>query len=785
MQKQLLLGAVLHLSGAIVSAAPLPATAPYSAALQQQLNSQLQRLGASYQPRTEHLNPDGTARYSNRLLLESSPYLRQHAHNPVNWYPWGDAAFAVAKAENKPIFLSIGYATCHWCHVMEVESFDNPEIAAYLNQHFISIKVDREQLPAIDSYYMTAVLLQRGQGGWPMSNFLTPEAKPFFGATYFPAAQFKSLLERIQDLWAGETQAELREQADLIADKVKQQLETSGAVQDIGKHEIDKVLQQLAQRHDPMQGGFGTAPKFPQESWNNLLLDQALRRQDSALLHIVEKNLNAMAQGGIYDQIGGGFHRYSTDPEWLIPHFEKMLYNQAQLAPLYSRLYQATGEPFYARIARQTLDYVLREMRSPAGDFYSATDADSLDAKAELVEGAYFIWDKTEVERLLDKEAAALALKVYDIQTKDNFEGKRILYLPQSLASLATELKRPLADVLLDLDQINSKLYQARQQRPAPFLDNKIIVAWNGLMISALVQGSQDLHEPRYLAAAQSAAHNLFKQQLREDGRLWRTRLDTEASIPAGLSDYAYLLQALIQLYDADDAPVWLERAQALVKVLDQHLWDADKGGYYMVEADNKLIQRPKTAEDGALLAANAVMVQSLAALALRTQKHQYHERAQAIVQAFSAQIAKQPLSYASLLAGVGRLLEDELGYTVYSSDAGVKIKAHYLDTETIAVDLQLPQGWHINAEQPLSPDLIASRISLMPNSDNVITAIHYPPAENLKLDWQTETLALYQGMVRIKLKPKHHTTMLQIQFQACNDQHCLPPHTQMLLVQR
>ncbi len=758
-----------------VFAEPLPATASYSSVLQQQIQAELQRLGSAYQPRTQQLNAQGQARYSNRLLLESSPYLRQHAHNPVNWYPWGEEAFAAAKAENKPVFLSIGYATCHWCHVMEEESFDNPEIATLLNQHFISIKVDREQLPAVDSYYMTAVLLQQGSGGWPMSSFLTPEAKPFFGGTYFPPADFSRLLQRIQTLWAGKEQTELLKQADLISAKVKQQLETTGAVQAIGKLELDKALQQLLQRHDNMQGGFGTAPKFPQESWNLFLLDQALRRQDNQLLQVVETNAQTMAQGGIYDQIAGGFHRYSTDADWLVPHFEKMLYNQAQLAPLYSRLYQITGKPFYARIAKQTLDYVLREMRSPEGDFYSATDADSLDSEGELVEGAYFIWDKVEVEQLLSPELSAQALAIYDIQTRDNFEGKRILYLP--------EIPKP--QQWAAWDEINQALYQQRQQRPAPFLDNKIITAWNGLMISALVQGSQDLHEPRYLAAAQQAAQNLLKQHLQPDGRLWRTRLEGKTSVKGALSDYAYLLQALIDLHDADNAPVWLEKAQSLVAYLEAHFWDTEQGGYYMTEAGGQLLQRPKTAEDGAIIAANAVLVHSLAALSLRSGNPDFHHRAETLVEAFSSQIQAQPLAYGYMLAGVAGLSEGETGNGVYASAAGIKLSAK-TKGEWVVVDMDMPTGWHINANVVNNPDLIPTSISLN-EADNRIVEILYPPAQSQQLSWQQQALSLYQGAVRIKLKlekPAHYPELL-VKFQACNDKHCLPPQQQRLRLKR
>jgi hypothetical protein len=366
------------------SEAALPGAAPFPAELQKQLRRKLEAKGSGYVPRTEHLAADGRPLFTNRLILEDSPYLVQHAHNPMNWLPWGSEAFARARREEKPVFLSIGYSTCHWCHVMEEESFDDVEIARLLNEHFVSIKVDRERRPDVDELYMTAVVMMTGRGGWPMSSFLTPAGEPFFGGTYFPRAQFKELLLQVVEAWEGQ-RPQLLASAGKIADRVKAAVSASLEAREFGDGLIPMAVEQSLASHDPHQGGFGAAPKFPHEPELLFLLDRVMRASDEGALAAVERSLTAMASGGIHDQVGGGFHRYSTDAHWLVPHFEKMLYNQAHLARAYSGAYRLTAKPGYGRVARQTLDYVLRDMTAPEGAFYSATDADS-----EGKEGEFF-----------------------------------------------------------------------------------------------------------------------------------------------------------------------------------------------------------------------------------------------------------------------------------------------------------------------------------------------------------------------------------------------------------
>lgn len=493
----------------------------YSSELIQKLNVALISMGDEYRPRTEHLLENGSPLFTNRLILEDSPYLIQHAHNPVDWYAWSAEAFDRARRENKPVFLSIGYSTCHWCHVMERESFDNLEIARFMNEHFVSIKVDRERRPDVDSTYMTAVQLITGRGGWPMSSFLTPEGKTFYGGTYYPPDQFKQLLKNVKTAWR-EDQDELVQQADAISLEIQRHMATDKKTQRIGQATIDLAIQQILRRYDDMEGGFSTAPKFPNEAILFFLFDVATRYRDKVAMDAVLHSLQEMAMGGIYDQVGGGFHRYSTDPHWLVPHFEKMLYNQANLSRLYIKAYEVTGGINYARVARQTLDYVLREMTSADGGFYSATDADS-----EGEEGKFFVWSPEQIKTVLTVlEEADFAIDIFDITTAGNFEDKKtILNLPVSLHVYAQKKHLALQDVTQKLDEVREKLLAARNRRIPPLRDDKIVTAWNGMMITALANAADVFGEDHYLDSAIRTAEFIWSSLRNTDNTLWRSYL--------------------------------------------------------------------------------------------------------------------------------------------------------------------------------------------------------------------------------------------------------------------
>ncbi|MBK1706711.1 thioredoxin domain-containing protein [Halochromatium glycolicum] len=603
------------------------AIATHPPALQQRLDAALAAKGSDYAPRTEHLKPDGQPRFTNRLILEDSPYLLQHAHNPVDWYPWGPEAFEQARRENKLIFLSIGYSTCHWCHVMERESFEDLAIAELLNEHFIAIKVDREVHPDVDQTYMTAVELLAGRGGWPMSSILTPDGDTIDGGTYFPPAEFTRLLERARDLWQAQPDA-LRAQAERVARAVSRALDTQGQAAALDDAIIDRALAELLARHDELQGGFGLAPKFPQEPRLGLLLDQALRTGDDAALAAAIFTLKRMARGGIHDQVGGGFHRYAIDNDWLVPHFEKMLYNQAQLAQVYLAGWRLTADPNLARVTRRTLDYVLRDMTSPEGGFYSATDADS-----DGDEGRFFLWTPAELRAALPAEDADLAIRFHGVTETGNFEGRNILHVPVALDAFAAAEGVAPADLQQQLAQIHETLYQVREERPHPHRDEKILTAWNGMMISALAEAGAALEEPRYLAAAERAADLLWAEARPAPGQLTRVYLDGRASQPALLEDYAFLGAGLIALYDASADPRWLERARELTDALWSRFADPEGGGLFMGEAstDTPLMARPKDLSDGAMPSATSAALHLLAALDQRTDDLRYGQRAGAL----------------------------------------------------------------------------------------------------------------------------------------------------------
>ena len=515
----------------------------YPPELNNQLHSAFIAKGIAYKPRTANLLKNGQPAYINQLILQDSPYLIQHAHNPVHWHFWGNEAFAKAKRENKPVFLSIGYSTCHWCHVMEEESFDNPVIAEVLNKYFISIKVDRESRPDVDAVYMQAVTLLTGRGGWPMSNFLTPEGKTFLGDSYFPPEPFKKLLLRVNEAWH-QQQAVVLKRADEVAKAVANTQQTSHQSQALDLELLQQTAKQLIDSQDSEYGGFGQNMKFPNELLLSYLLETHQRFDDKKALATVEKSIQAMAQGGIYDQVGGGFHRYATDREWLIPHFEKMLYNQAQLAGVFLQTYRLTGKAEYAQVAKQTLDYVLKEMQAEKGGFYSATDADS-----NGKEGEYFVWTSSQIKQALSPELAERAIDLYGVTAQGNFEGFSILHLPISVENYAKKHHISIEKLLIEIEQIRKDLKSFRQQRVAPLLDDKIVTAWNAMMLESLVLASEVLKDPQYLKVAEETAHWIWNNNRQITGELWRIHWQGHSSISGNQQDYAFFASALIKLY--------------------------------------------------------------------------------------------------------------------------------------------------------------------------------------------------------------------------------------------
>jgi uncharacterized protein len=597
-------------------------------------------------------------RRPNRLAGSTSPYLLQHIFNPVDWYPWGEEAFARARRENKPIFLSIGYSSCHWCHVMAHESFEDPKIAELLNESFISIKVDREERPDLDDVYMAATLaLNQGQGGWPMSVFLTPDLQPFHAGTYFPPDDrmgrpgLATLLLRIAELWRGDREGLVR-QAARITEHLRTQIR-SAPRKGLGAVELRLALAQLETEFDPRYGGFGSAPKFPQATTIALLLHLTRRLDSGHALEMARVTLEGMARGGMRDHIGGGFHRYATDARWLVPHFEKMLYDNALLAKVYIEGYQATGEPLFAQVARETLDYIVRDMAAPAGGFYSATDADS-----EGVEGKYFVWTPAQVAAVLGDDAARLLCAYYDITETGNWEGLSIPNRLDPERVVAWRAGEPIEKIQRVVAQSRPLLLAARERRAPPGLDDKVLCGWNGLAIGALAEGYRVFGERRHRDVAMRSADFVLGAMRRSDGRLLRTWRGGRASVVAFLEDYAFLAEGLVDLYEAGASQRYLESALDLAEQMRVQ-FRAEDGAFFTSAGDQEpLLLRPREGHDGALPASNAVAAHVLARLSYHFDRADLRSAALAAIEAHGEAISRQPRAFAESLIVLDYLME-------------------------------------------------------------------------------------------------------------------------------
>jgi len=735
--------------------------------------------GEDYVPRTKHKLADGEPAFINRLILEDSPYLLQHAHNPVNWYPWGEEAFAIAKAEDKPIFLSIGYATCHWCHVMEEESFENADIAELLNDEFIAVKVDREQRPDVDASYMSAVQIMTGRGGWPMSSFLNVETQPFYGGTYYPPDVFTDLINQIAVLWLDDRES-LEAQATELASAVVANSQLAGKATEIGTVVIEKAVDQLVSSFDELQGGFGEAPKFPQESKLFLLLDHARRQGDDVALNAAHVSLLRMAAGGIHDQVAGGFHRYAVDNDWLVPHFEKMLYNQALLSRNYLSAYLINGDQEHRRTAERVLDYVLREMTSPEGGFYSATDADSAGA-----EGTFFVWTPEELRSVLGKEDAELAIELWNVSKNGNFEHSNILHYNDSFAELASARNSSTEELMSRMDAIGDVLLQARQSREKPLRDEKIISAWNGMMISAFAEAGDTLNKPEYIEAAVRAGNFIWENNGPENGELLRAFYDGHASVESAQEDYAYLAESYLMLYDVTGKDGWLKRAEALANTMHEKFWDSEVGGYFLGTQKVGAV-RPKDLYDSSIPTGNAVALRALTRLWHRTGKELYKLRADAQLVAFSGYLEKYPSAFSYLLTGASELLLGEAAHRQYVARGNVKVQARVVGDE-IHLELDMAPGWHVNANKPNQDYLIATQLNSPDGKE--IAKTQYPKVVSKTLGFNAGELALYENTVLIKaplselISTDDMLLSLQLQLQACDDSICLAPEDVALSV--
>ncbi|OQY11758.1 MAG: thioredoxin domain-containing protein, partial [Desulfobacteraceae bacterium 4572_187] len=646
-------------------AATLPGAEKYDEDLLKKLVEMKIIRGSGYKPRTKHLHPDGSAVYTNRLFLESSPYLNQHAHNPVNWYPWGDEAFETAERLDRPVLLSVGYSTCHWCHVMEEESFEDVEIAKFMNKNFIAIKVDREERPDIDAIYMSAVQALTGSGGWPMNVWLSPDRKPFYGGTYFPARDgdrgasmgFLTILGKLKDAYHS-NRDKVAQSGQALADVIdKMMIPEAGNTMPMADVMHDAV-KYYNNSFDTKEGGLIGAPKFPGSLPIRFLLRYYRRTGDKEVLKMARLTLVKMAGGGMYDHAGGGFHRYSTDKNWLVPHFEKMLYDNALLTMDYLEGWQATGDEDFKRIAEEILRYVKRDMTSPDGAFYSATDADSLVPGGHREEGYFFTWTPDELEKILGKHRAGIVKKYYSVGPAPDFEGRHILHTPEPAAQVAAELdmtEQSLRSVIRESDDL---LYKARSNRPQPIRDEKILTAWNGLMISAHARAGLVFNDSKYTDRAIKAAKFIL-DRLFVNGKLYRSYKDNAVRHNGYLADYAFFIASLLDIYEATGNVDWIKKAIELNGIMEKNYEDVENGGFFMTGKDHeKLLARGKPANDGAVPSGNSIAIMNLLRLYEFTSQDAYRKQAEKTLRFFSKILSSQPSALAEMLLAVDFFLD-------------------------------------------------------------------------------------------------------------------------------
>ena len=642
---------------------------------------------------------------SNRLALETSPYLLQHRDNPVDWYPWGEQALSRARELDRPILLSIGYAACHWCHVMEHESFENVDTAAMMNELFVSIKVDREERPDLDAIYMDAVQRLTGHGGWPMTMFLLPDGRPFYGGTYYPPDDrhglpgFKRVLRSVADIYRTR-RADVEENAQQLTESLAEGLQVAAETA-LPAAILPRAANAVRTSFDREEGGFGGAPKFPQPMILEFLL-RAHLHGDTHALSMVETSLTKMARGGIYDQIGGGFHRYSVDDQWLVPHFEKMLYDNAQLARVYLDGYRSTGNPLFRRIAEETLRYVQREMTSTEGGFYASQDADS-----EGEEGKFFVWTPQELTDLLGADADVF-MQVYDVTAEGNFEGSNILHLEDDPQEVARERALDPEQFQAMLAHGRSVLFEAREQRIKPARDEKIITAWNGLMLRAFANAAAILGDPSFMETAQRNAEYLLST-LCHEGRLLRTARDGKAKLNGYLEDYAFLADGLLALYEAGGGSRWLEEAQKLVEALITHFSDPAGGPFYSTSDDHEqLISRPRDLYDNATPSGNSVAAEVLLRLAVHTGEEHYHLRAIQAMAPLGEAMASHPLAFGRLLCAADFAIDVPRELVIIGEPSSVDTQA-LLHTATVRFDPNLVTAiaTSTEAEQSRGPLLL------------------------------------------------------------------------------
>ena len=707
---------------------------------------------SNYHPRTKHFNFKKD-KFTNHLIFENSPYLLQHAHNPVNWYIFGDEAFNLAKQQNKLIFLSIGYATCHWCHVMENESFEDLEVAKILNKNFISIKVDREILPDVDKHFMDISKVLTGKGGWPLNVVLTPNGDGFFAGTYFPKNDLIANLQNLRNIWKNDKQRIFE-----ISQQVKDAMATTKNLKVKLPNNLQVIaVNELLENFDEFDGGFGDAPKFPNEAQLLMLIDEQIRNPSQTKLTAITTTLDAMASGGFYDIIAGGFHRYTTDTAWKFPHFEKMLYNQAQLSMVYIKAYKLTKNETYKLIATQTIDYVLREMKDKNGGFYTATDADS-----EGEEGAFFIWSVAEMKKILGVEFAKFE-KYFDLSHNTEFADRHIIRY-RNISELTN-------NNFIEIAKLTNRLYLARQDRSKPFLDNKILLSWNSLFLKALVEMSSI--DNKYLTQSQELANFLIQDFYTSNNKkLQRVKINNTISQEAIFVDYSYFADALLDLFDSSNEVKYLHLSKNLTNIAIDKFWDIDSFGFRLSN-NFRINNKNKDIYDGAIFNPNGVAYNLLNKLAVRIDG-KYKDIAQNLLSAFSQQIIINPSIYPGIVGNLNGFKNGYLRTVNYGYNGKIKIK-----TFRNKITINIAKGWHINAHKVLQDGLIATNVDV-----KSVDKILYPTGDLMNLGFSEEKINTYKDEVVIDYKLKNSMPVIGIlNLQACSDEVCLPPQSIKILL--
>jgi len=641
-----------------------------------------------------------TAAHSNRLIHETSPYLLQHAHNPVDWHPWGNEAFQKAKRENKPVLLSIGYSACHWCHVMERESFENEQIAALMNDLFISIKVDREERPDLDEIYMNAVQLLTGRGGWPMTMFLTPDGKPFYGGTYFPPEDrqgmpgFPKILLGVSQAYR-ERSADVEKSVGEILAALQRMSETHQSDKDFSPDIIAASCEKISRAYDSDNGGLGQAPKFPNAGVYELFLRHFHHSKNERYLEMIVHTLTKMARGGIYDHLGGGFHRYSVDAKWLVPHFEKMLYDNAQLLSIYAHAYAITGEPLFESVVEETAQYLLREMFQAGGGFYSTQDADS-----EGEEGKFFVWTADEINRLLGTEAGEVFCRIYDVSEQGNFEEKNILHPILTIEQASKYFGKEKSALETLVAEAKTKLFTEREKRSKPFRDEKIITAWNGLALSGLAAAIKISDDKAFITAATQTSEFIFDKMFR-DGFLLHTYKDGQAKLLGYLDDYAFLAVGLLDIYETLLDRAFLDRALQLNEIMLREFWDENEGGFfYTGKSHEQLISRAKPIFDASIPSGNAMATELLLRLYHITGEDDYRARAEKVLRSYYDVMESQPFGFAHMLCAVDQYLNPPKAIVVVGNADDPRTKALLAEVHRLYLPNKVLQL--VGAEQAL-----------------------------------------------------------------------------------